>query len=92
MKKIEPIYGLMAEFTTPEQLVEAAHRTNDAGYKRIDAFSPFPIEGLAEAVGFHRTRLPLVVLLAGIIGGVSGFAMQYYANARAPICSNDVIP
>ena len=81
MKKIEPIYGLMAEFTTPEQLVEAAHRTHDAGYKRIDAFSPFPIEGLAEAVGFHRTRLPLVVLLAGIIGGVSGFAMQFYANA-----------
>ena len=81
MKKIEPIYGLMAEFTTPEQLVEAAHRTHDAGYKRIDAFSPFPIEGLAEAVGFHRTRLPLVVLLAGIMGGVSGFAMQYYANA-----------
>ena len=79
MKKTETIYGLMAEFTTAEQLLDAAHRTHDAGYHRVDAFSPFPIEGLAEAVGFHRTRLPLVVLLAGIAGGFSGFAMQYYA-------------
>ncbi len=75
------IYGLMAEFATPEQLLEAAHHTHDAGYTRIDAFSPFPIEGLADAVGFHGTRLPLVVLLAGIMGGVAGFFLQYYAAA-----------
>jgi hypothetical protein len=81
MKKTDDIYGLMAEFTTAEQLLEAAHRTHDAGYLRVDAFSPFPIEGLAHAVGFHRTRLPLVVLAAGIVGCVSGFAMQYYAAA-----------
>ncbi len=79
MKKIEPIYGLMAEFSTAEQLLEAAQRTHDAGYRRIDAFSPFPIEGLAHAIGFHRTRLPLVVLLAGMLGCVSGFSLQYYA-------------
>ncbi len=63
MKHEQTIYGLMAEFATPEQLLEAAHHTHDAGYRRIDAFAPFPIEGLAHAVGFHRTRLPLVVLL-----------------------------
>lgn len=81
MKQPEPIYGLMAEFATPEQLLEAARQTQEAGYRRIDAFAPFPIEGLAEAVGFHRTRLPLVVLVAGIIGGVSGFFLQYYGDA-----------
>jgi len=75
------IYGLMAEFSTPEQLLEAARRTQDAGYRRIDAFAPFPIEGLADAVGFRRTRLPLVVLIAGIIGGSTGFYLQYYAAA-----------
>jgi hypothetical protein len=79
MKKTETIYGLMAEFATAEELLEAAQRTHDAGYRRIDAFSPFPIEGLAHAVGFHRTRLPLVVLLAGMLGCASGFFLQYYA-------------
>jgi hypothetical protein len=81
MKQRETIYGLMAEFATPEQLLEAAHQTHEAGYRRIDAFAPFPIEGLAHAVGFQRTRLPLVVLLAGILGGISGFYLQYYAAA-----------
>ncbi|HEX3377803.1 MAG TPA: DUF3341 domain-containing protein [Candidatus Acidoferrales bacterium] len=79
MKQRETIYGLMAEFATPEQLLEAAHHTHEAGYRRIDAFAPFPIEGLAHAVGFKGTRLPLVVLLAGILGGISGFSLQYYA-------------
>ena len=81
MKQQQKIYGLMAEFATPEQLLEAAHQTHDAGYTRIDAFAPYPIEGLAHAVGFHGTRLPLVVLLAGILGGISGFSLQYYAAA-----------
>ena len=75
------IYGLMAEFGTAEQLLEAAHRTHNAGYRRIDAFAPFPIEGLADAIGFRRTRLPLVVLIGGLIGGATGFSLQYYAAA-----------
>jgi len=47
------IYGLMAEFDSPQELVDAAHKTHNAGYQKIDAFSPFPVEGLAEAIGFH---------------------------------------
>lgn len=78
--KRKPIYGLLAEFETPEQLLEAARRTRDAGYKSIDAFTPLPIEGLSEAVGFAHTNLPAVVFAGGLIGCLAGFFMQYYAN------------
>jgi Protein of unknown function (DUF3341) len=78
--KRKPIYGLLAEFETPAELLAAAQRTHDAGYKSIDAFSPLPIEGLAEAVGFHGTVLPAVVFVGGLLGGLTGFFMQWYAN------------
>ena len=70
------IYGLVAEFESPDQLLTAAQRTREAGYRRVDAFSPMPIEGLAEAVGFRSTRL----LLAGMFGAGGGFFLQWYAN------------
>src|ERR1700730_2014268 len=76
----KPIYGLLAEFVTPEELLAAAHRAHSAGYRKIDAFTPMPIEGLAEAVGFEHTVLPAVVFTGGLIGGLTGFFMCYYAN------------
>lgn len=78
METKPPLYGLMAEFDNPTAVVEAARTTYDAGYRRINAYSPYPIEELAEAIGFHRTRLPLIVLIGGIIGGLIGYGMQYY--------------
>jgi hypothetical protein len=76
--KRTPIYGMMAEFDTPTHLVEAARSVAAAGYKKFDAFSPFPIEELADAVGFHRNGVPLVVLIGGILGCITGYAMQYW--------------
>jgi hypothetical protein len=78
--KRQPIYGLLAEFETPEQLLEAARKTHQAGYRSLDAFTPLPVEGLSEAVGFEHTNLPAVVLTGGLIGCAGGFLMQYYAN------------
>jgi hypothetical protein len=79
--KRAPTYGLMAEFDSATILVAAAHRTHGAGYTRIDAYSPFPVEGLAEAIGFHRNAVPLVVLIGGLLGGLSGYALQYWISA-----------
>jgi Protein of unknown function (DUF3341) len=78
--KRRPIYGLMAEFETPEEVLAAAHRTRAAGYRRIDAFTPFPVEGLAEAVGFEWTAVPIIVFCGGLLGGLTGFGMCFYAN------------
>jgi len=72
------LYGVMAEFDNPNHLVAAARRTYEAGYRRINGYSPYPIEELWEAIGFHHTRLPVIVLIGGIIGGLVGFFMQYY--------------
>ena len=75
-----PIHGLVAEFSDPDALVAAAHRARQAGYRRMDAYSPFPIHGLAEAIGFEDGRIPWLVFL-GAVGGVTiGFALLYYVN------------
>ena len=73
-----PIYGLMAEFHSPETLLRAAERASQQGFKRMDAYTPFPIEGLAEALGIGPTRVPLIVLIGGIIGCLGGFFLQYW--------------
>lgn len=78
---ISPVYGLMAEFDSAQELIDAAHKTHAAGYQKIDAYSPFPVEGLAEAIGFHKNRVPLVVLIGGILGGLSGYMLQYWVAA-----------
>src|ERR1044071_4502126 len=73
-----PLYGLMAEFADADALVGAARRSFDAGFRRMDAYTPFPVEGLSEAIGFHHTRVPLIVLIGGIIGCIGGFYLQYW--------------
>jgi hypothetical protein len=76
---IEGIYGLMAEFESPEDLIEATRGAYDEGYRMMEAYTPFPVEGLAEALGFHRNRVPRIVLIGGVIGGLSGYFMQWYS-------------
>src|SRR5262249_17587054 len=76
-------YGLLAEFDDPTSLVAAAASAHQAGYRCMDAYSPFPIEELHEALGTHHTRLPLVVLIGGMVGGLGGYALQYWASAIA---------
>jgi hypothetical protein len=79
-------YGVMAEFETGEALLEAARRAHEAGYRRMDGFSPFPLHGLSEALGFRRTRLPLVTLIGGLLGGGGAYFMLWYASViRYPI-------
>jgi len=73
-----PLYGVMAEFENPTDLVAAAQRVYSLGYRRINGYSPYPIEELSEAIGFTKTSLPLIVFIGGLIGGLSGFFMQYW--------------
>lgn len=80
MKK-PPIYGLMAEFENPEDLLTATRRAYAEGYRRMDAYTPLPVEGLAEALGFHDTRVPLIVLIGGLLGCLGGFFLQYWTMA-----------
>lgn len=80
-KKVRPAtYGLMAEFDNPSDVIAAAKRVHEEGYRRIDAFSPYPIEELSEAIGVHSTRMPLIVLIGGIVGLLAGLVMQYYTH------------
>jgi hypothetical protein len=71
----------MAEFEDPEQLLSAARGAHSAGYRKMDAYSPLPVEGLSEAIGFEHTKLPLIVLIGGVAGCIGGFLMQYYLSA-----------
>jgi hypothetical protein len=73
------LYGLMAEFEEHEQLLEAAKRAYAEGYRRMDGFSPFPIEGLAEALGHEMTLVPLITLMGGIAGGLGAYFMEWYS-------------
>ena len=77
------LYGLMAEFDDPNALVAATQRAYSEGYRRMDAYSPFPIEELHDALGGTHTRLPLVVLIGGIFGGVGGYLLEYWVAAIA---------
>jgi hypothetical protein len=75
-----PQYGLLAEFHDPASLVAAATRATEAGYRRVDAFTPFPVHGLDDALRFRDRRLPMLVLAGGIIGALAGFGLQVWIN------------
>ena len=76
------LYGLMAEFEDHEQLVQAAKRAYAEGYREMDAYAPFPVEGLAEALGHESSLVPLITLVGGMAGGLGGYFMEWYSMAR----------
>jgi hypothetical protein len=73
------LYGLMAEFRTADELLHAVRKAREDGYRRVEAYSPFPVEGLAEATGMKRNWIPPIVLAGGLVGGVGGYFMQWYS-------------
>jgi Protein of unknown function (DUF3341) len=74
-----PLYGLLAEFHSPHAVVEAAKRVREAGYRSVDGYSPYPIEELSEALEFHKSPLPLLVLVGGIFGLLAGWGLEYWS-------------
>lgn len=78
MNATNELYGVMAEFDTPEQVVKAARAVREAGYKKIDAYTPFPIHEMDAALGIKKTILPLLIFGAGVAGCLGGLAMIYY--------------
>jgi hypothetical protein len=77
------IYGVMGEFSTPEELIHAVEKVREAGYRRVNAYSPFPVEGLSEALGLKRNMVPLICLIGGLTGGLGGFFFQYWVAVIA---------
>src|SRR5215469_16357692 len=77
------LYGLMAEFTEAEDLVAATERAYAAGYRKMDAYSPLPVEGLADALGFTKHLVSRTVLIGGLLGCVGGFGLLYWITKIA---------
>lgn len=76
------IYGLMAEFDTVDEVITAARKVYGAGYRKIDAYSPFPLEELSEAIGFHRNGVALICLIGGLLGGTAAYVLQWWINTH----------
>jgi ActD protein len=74
------IYGVMAEFDTADELVEAGRKAYSEGYRKLDAYSPFPIEALDEAIGIPHTILPWLVFFGGLLGGAAGYSLEYWTQ------------
>jgi mono/diheme cytochrome c family protein len=75
------LYGVLAEYDTPGELVEAARKVRDAGYTQFDCYSPFPVHGIDDAMGIRRTRLPILIFAGGFAGTVGGLVLQWWTNA-----------
>lgn len=78
-------YGLLAEFDTAEQVLHAAEKARQDGYAAMDAYSPFPVEGLTEALGLRRSRLPMLTFMGGLIGGTGGFLLEAFCATDYPL-------
>ncbi len=74
------LYGLIAEFDTAGQLLRATRRAYAAGYRAMDAYAPFPVEGLSDALGFRPKAVPLIGLFGGMLGAASGYGLQYFIH------------
>ncbi|MGB6974693.1 MAG: DUF3341 domain-containing protein [Terracidiphilus sp.] len=79
----EGTYGLLAEFDTPGDLIRAARQAREDGWRRLDAYSPYPLEEAAEAIGFHHDTVPLVTLIGGLIGGAAMFSLETWISTLA---------
>jgi hypothetical protein len=79
----DPLFGLVAEFDSAKALVDAARHTHAHGYRKVSAYSPFPVEGAAEALGFHHSRVSFLVLIGGVTGGAGGLLLQWWSSSVA---------
>jgi hypothetical protein len=77
------LYGLMAEFTSPDDLIRAIREARKSGYRKVEAYTPYPIEEVSEALELHRSKMPLLVLIGGLIGLTGGYFLQYWVNLIA---------
>jgi hypothetical protein len=75
-----PIYGLMAEFPSADALIAAAHQVHAAGFQKVDAYTPYPIEAVSEALALPASKVPLLVLIGGLLGGFGGYMLQYWSQ------------
>lgn len=80
---MEKLYGILAEFETADALIGAAKTAREAGFRKMDAYSPYPVHGLDDALGIKRTKLPLIVLLAAIAGAIAGYGLQWWVSVKA---------
>jgi hypothetical protein len=80
MKTRSLLYGFLAEFESPDALKDCIRAARREGFSRIDAFTPFPVEGIPEELGLHHSRVPLFVLVGGITGALTGWLLQYYSS------------
>lgn len=83
LEALHPLYGIMAEFETPGELIAAARRVHEAGFRKFDAYSPFPIHELDDAMDLHDNRVSLHTLIGGIVGGLTGFGLCSWVEAVA---------
>jgi hypothetical protein len=83
MERRSHTYGVVAEFETAGQLIQAAEKTRLAGYHSFEAYAPFPVEGLSEAMALKRNAVPLITLIGGLLGGLGGFFFQYWVSVIA---------